>query len=104
MTTAGDRTRSTAQRKADACLGGAIRALRRDRGLTLVQLAEAAGRSQPFLSPLELGRSRPSMRSLFRIATALGTTQQTLLAIAAGDPSSGPVRGAEVAMVDVDSG
>ncbi len=71
-----------AQRSADSRLGGAIRALRRKRGLTLVQLAAASGLSQPFLSQLELGRSRPSMRSLFRIAGALGTTQQALLGLA----------------------
>lgn len=66
----------------DARLGRAIRGLRRDRGLTLVQVAAASGLSQPFLSQLELGRTRPSMRSLFRIAQALGTTQQALLALA----------------------
>lgn len=71
-----------AQRLADTRLGGAIRALRRKQGLTLVQLAAATGLSQPFLSQLELGRSRPSMRSLFRIAGALGTTQQALLGLA----------------------
>ena len=71
-----------AQRLADTRLGGAIRALRRERGLTLVQLAAATGLSQPFLSQVELGRSRPSMRSLFRIAAALGTTQQALLGLA----------------------
>jgi transcriptional regulator with XRE-family HTH domain len=71
-----------AQRSADTRLGGAIRGLRRERGLTLVQLAAATGLSQPFLSQLELGRSRPSMRSLFRIAAALGTTQQALLGLA----------------------
>ena len=76
-----------AQRAADARLGQAIRGLRRERGLTLVQVAAASGLSQPFLSQLELGRTRPSMRSLFRIAEALGTTQQALLAH--GD--SGPV-------------
>jgi transcriptional regulator with XRE-family HTH domain len=71
-----------AQRLADTRLGSAIRALRRERGLTLVKLAAASGLSQPFLSQLELGRSRPSMRSLFRIAAALGTTQQALLGLA----------------------
>jgi transcriptional regulator with XRE-family HTH domain len=71
-----------AQRLADTRLGSAIRALRRERGLTLVKLAAATGLSQPFLSQLELGRSRPSMRSLFRIAAALGTTQQALLGLA----------------------
>jgi transcriptional regulator with XRE-family HTH domain len=74
-----------AQQSADTRLGGAIRALRREQGLTLVQLAAATGLSQPFLSQLELGRSRPSMRSLYRIATALGTTQQALLGLA--DPT-----------------
>ncbi len=68
------------QRAADARLGQAIRGLRRERGLTLVQVAAASGLSQPFLSQLELGRTRPSMRSLLRIAEALGTTQQALLA------------------------
>lgn len=64
---------------ADARLGRAIRAVRRERGLTLAQVAAGAELSQPFLSQLELGRTRPSMRSLFRIAAALGTTQQALL-------------------------
>jgi transcriptional regulator with XRE-family HTH domain len=72
-----------AQRLADTRLGGAIRARRRERGLTLIQLAAATGLSQPFLSQVELGRSRPSMRSLFRIAEAMGTTQQALLGSAA---------------------
>jgi transcriptional regulator with XRE-family HTH domain len=80
-----------AQRLADTRLGGAIRALRREHGLTLVQLATAAGLSQPFLSQVELGRSRPSMRSLFRIAEALGTTQQALLGSAA--PAPVPIAG-----------
>jgi transcriptional regulator with XRE-family HTH domain len=78
-----------AQRLADTRLGGAIRALRRERGLTLVQLAATTGLSQPFLSQVELGRSRPSMRSLFRIAAALGTTQQALLGLAT--PAAVPI-------------
>src|SRR3954471_24008288 len=89
---------------ADAALGRAIRSLRRDRGLTLLQVATASGLSQPFLSQLELGRSRPSMRSLFRIAAALGTTQQTLLGLAAGDPPGDPVRADDALLVDLESG
>jgi transcriptional regulator with XRE-family HTH domain len=88
----------------DPGLGRAIRTLRRERGMTLVQVAAAAGLSQPFLSQLELGRSRPSMRSLFRIASALGTTQQTLLGLAAGDCPEEPVRGVDVPLLDVESG
>jgi transcriptional regulator with XRE-family HTH domain len=93
-----------AERAADARLGRAIRAARHDRGMTLAQVAAQAGLSQPFLSQLELGRSRPSMRSLFRIATALGTTQQALLGRAAGPPPSEAVRGGDAALVDIEAG
>lgn len=78
-------SRPNPERAAGARLGRVIRALRRERGLTLAQVAAATGLSQPFLSQLELGRTRPSMRSLFRIAEALGTTQQSLLAAADDD-------------------
>lgn len=61
-------------------LGAAIRRLRKESGLTLVQLAQRSQLSHPFLSQLERGLTRPSMRSLHRIALALGTTQQALLA------------------------
>src|SRR3954470_8779782 len=94
----------TAGPREDPALGRAIRAPRRERGLTLRQVAAASGLSQPFLSQLELGRSRPSMRSLFRIATALGTTQQTLLGLAAGDPTGDPVRADDALLVDLESG
>ena len=59
-------------------VGAQIRARRRDAGLTLVTLAERAGLSQPFLSQVENGRATPSMDSLYRIASALGTTPQAL--------------------------
>src|SRR3954447_15787424 len=97
-------TRPPAPRRPDAALGRAIRSLRRERGLTLAQVAAASGLSQPFLSQLELGRRRPSMRWLFRMPAARGTTQQTLLGLAAGDPPGDPVRGDEVPLVDVGSG
>ena len=61
-------------------LGGRIRALRRSRGLTLVQLAEAAELSHPFISQLERGLARPSMGSLERLARALGSSQLELVA------------------------
>lgn len=65
-------------------IGGRIRQLRRERGLTLVRLAALTGLSHPFLSQLERGHARPSMVSLQRIADALGSTQVEL--IASGDP------------------
>ena len=61
-----------------ASLGGAIRARRHARSLTLVGLAVRSGLSQPFLSQVENGRARPSMQSLYRISSALSTTPQAL--------------------------
>lgn len=59
-------------------VGSTIRERRLGAGLTLVELADRAGLSQPFLSQVENGRARPSMESLYRIASALATTPQAL--------------------------
>jgi transcriptional regulator with XRE-family HTH domain len=64
-------------------LGSAIRQRRRDLGLTLVDVAGRAGLSHPFLSQVERGLARPSMRSLTALAAALHTTAQALLALPA---------------------
>ena len=61
-------------------LGEAIRGRRRQLGMTLVEVAASAGLSHPFLSQLERGLARPSMRSLTAIAATLGTTAQALMA------------------------
>ncbi len=61
-------------------MGGRIRRLRHARGLTLVQLADLAELSHPFLSQLERGLARPSFGSLEKIARALGSSQLELLA------------------------
>ena len=45
-------------------IGARIRQLRHARGMTLVQLADKAALSHPFLSQLERGRARPSISSL----------------------------------------
>jgi transcriptional regulator with XRE-family HTH domain len=61
-------------------IGSRIRRLRHARGLTLVQVAESAELSHPFLSQLERGLARPSIGSLEKIARALGSSQLELLA------------------------
>jgi ribosome-binding protein aMBF1 (putative translation factor)/mannose-6-phosphate isomerase-like protein (cupin superfamily) len=66
-------------------IGTRIRRVRHARGLTLVQLADLADLSHPFLSQLERGLARPSFTSLERIARALGTSQLELLAGAEDD-------------------
>lgn len=65
-----------------ARLGAHIRALRKLRGLTLVQLADATELSHPFLSQLERGLAQPSLGSLRRIAVALETSPIELIAAA----------------------
>ncbi len=60
-------------------IGSRIRRLRHARGLTLVQVAEIAELSHPFLSQLERGLARPSIGSLEKIARALGSSQLELL-------------------------
>jgi transcriptional regulator with XRE-family HTH domain len=52
-------------------LGARVRALRRERGLTLKALGRASDLSHPFLSQLERGLARPSVASVERIARAL---------------------------------
>ncbi|WP_435971487.1 helix-turn-helix domain-containing protein [Streptomyces sp. Qhu_M48] len=61
-------------------VGAAVRRRRRALDLTLADVAERSGLSSPFLSQIENDRARPSMRSLQRIADALGTTAVQLLA------------------------
>ncbi|HEX3815266.1 MAG TPA: XRE family transcriptional regulator [Mycobacteriales bacterium] len=71
-------------------MGEAIRGLRHAHGLTLVQLAERTGLSHSFLSQIERGLAAPSMKSLFGIASALGTTQDRLMVTAANPAGGGP--------------
>jgi transcriptional regulator with XRE-family HTH domain len=62
--------------------GQRIRARRKDLGLTLDQLAEAAGCSKSYIWELEnKNPPRPSAEKLSSIATALKTTSDYLLAL-----------------------
>jgi transcriptional regulator with XRE-family HTH domain len=61
-------------------LGGRVRELRRQRGLTLKALGGLAGLSHPFLSQVERGLARPSVTSVERIANALGVSPAQLWA------------------------
>lgn len=61
-------------------LGATVRSRRRALGLTMQQVASRAGISQPFLSQIERGQARPSMRSLDLIAQSLESSAISLLA------------------------
>ncbi len=61
-------------------LGERLRELRRNRGLTLGQLAEQAGVTTGFISQLENGKNSPSLMTLRRITEALGVPFSDLFA------------------------
>ncbi|HEX4247424.1 MAG TPA: XRE family transcriptional regulator [Pseudonocardia sp.] len=68
-------------------MGDTIRSRRRFLGLNITELAALSGLSRPFVSQVERGRARPSMRSLTSLANALGTTAHGLMAL----PDEAPV-------------
>jgi transcriptional regulator with XRE-family HTH domain len=73
-------------------LGAYLRAQRRLANLSLRQMAELAGVSNPYLSQIERGLHEPSVRVLRAIAQALNLSAETVLAQAgllSGD-ASGP--------------
>jgi len=86
-----------------APLGAAIRERRLAQSLTLVALAERSGLSQPFLSQVENGRARPSMESLYRIASALATTPQAFFGGGASAAEPTLARAADDAVPAIDT-
>lgn len=53
-------------------LGSEIRQLRKARGMTLTDLAEAIGKTPGFLSQIERGLAKPSLKTLQTLGEALG--------------------------------
>ncbi|MFI5777696.1 helix-turn-helix domain-containing protein [Nocardia sp. NPDC051570] len=73
--------------------------------LTLAQLAERTDLSPSFLSQFENGRTNTSLRSLQRIADALGTTATELLGAADPTPDEPVVRaGADPVLAQAEPG
>ncbi|MDV7090179.1 helix-turn-helix domain-containing protein [Rhodococcus sp. IEGM 248] len=66
-------------------LGESIRLRRKSLGLTLKDVERSTGLSHSFLSKIERGLARPSMRSLTVLANALNTTAHSLMALNSGD-------------------
>ncbi|MFJ2745899.1 helix-turn-helix domain-containing protein [Streptomyces sp. NPDC087440] len=85
-------------------VGTAVRRRRRALELTLAVVAERSGLSVPFLSQIENERARPSMRSLQRVAEALETTTDQLLAAADSALSVGLVRADDDPGLELGSG
>jgi transcriptional regulator with XRE-family HTH domain len=78
-------------------VGARIRSLRRERGLTIEQLALATGLTKGFISQLERDRTAPSLSSIARICDALGIR---LGAIFEREPAPALVRRHERTIVD----
>jgi transcriptional regulator with XRE-family HTH domain len=57
-------------------LASAVMEVRNRAGLTQEELAQKMGTTQPVVARLESGRSRPSMRTLARLADATGSRLQ----------------------------
>jgi transcriptional regulator with XRE-family HTH domain len=81
-------------------LGEYLREQRLSAKLSLRQLAEQAGVSNPYLSQIERGLRRPSAEVLQQIAKALRISAETLY-VRAGilDPEEGEVRSVELAIL-----
>lgn len=62
-----------------ATIGSRLRALRRERGWRLEDLAERTGLSKAYISRLESGERRPSLSALFGVARAYGVSFSALL-------------------------
>jgi transcriptional regulator with XRE-family HTH domain len=63
-----------------AALGRAVQVIRAERGLTQMQLAEATGFMQAWISNLEHGRRNASWSNVGRLAEGLGVTVAELAA------------------------
>jgi transcriptional regulator with XRE-family HTH domain len=60
-------------------LGPTLRQMRKERGLSQQALATRAGVSRNFLAQIERGQSHPTIATLSRLVTGLGTTVAELL-------------------------
>jgi transcriptional regulator with XRE-family HTH domain len=57
-----------------AALGRAVQAVRTEQGISQMQLAEATGFMQSWISQVERGRRNPSWNNVARLAEGLGVS------------------------------
>ncbi|MGW8396977.1 helix-turn-helix domain-containing protein [Streptomyces lydicus] len=76
-------------------IGRRIRALRKQRGWSVQQLAEASELSRRMLTQIELGQANPSLGTVDRVARALNT-DFAALALPEGDAADAEVEGTVV--------
>jgi transcriptional regulator with XRE-family HTH domain len=61
-------------------LGEAVRAIREERGISQVQLAQATGFDQAWISRVERGACNPTWQNVVRLAEGLGVSVAGLAA------------------------
>ncbi len=77
----------TRRRQPEAELfGQRLRQLRKDRGITQVQMAEASGLIDTYISDMERGLKVPSLTTLLRLAAALGCKVADLVTVFDQEP------------------
>jgi XRE family transcriptional regulator, regulator of sulfur utilization len=64
--------RSSERSEANVALGRAVRAIREERGISQVQLAEGTGFEQSWISHVERGTRNPTWQNVVRLAEGLG--------------------------------
>jgi two-component system OmpR family response regulator len=67
------------EERVNRLLGAKVRTLRKERDLTLRQLANKTGLSVSLISQIELGKSAASISTLWKLASALGVPASALL-------------------------
>lgn len=72
-----------------ATMGDRLRQARNARGLSLRGLAEVVGVSPSLISQVETGRAKPSVNTLYALATELGISLDTLLFMDTEPPATG---------------
>jgi len=72
-------TRKNQIGSADAALGRVLRAVREGKHLSQDELGHRAGYSRNYIGLVEQGKTSPSVRALFNIATALGVRPSLLI-------------------------
>ena len=85
-------------------LGGRIRALRAEQGLTLQVVAGRTGLSSSMVSMVERGRTSPSIGTLIAIASALGVHMSELFELDVDGPRNAVQRADEQQVVEATGG
>ena len=74
-------------------LGERLREARTKRGLSLRSVAQSLGVSASLISQVEIGKTQPSVATLYALANHLGASLDELLGIPAGGGQPSPVLG-----------